>query len=584
MRRIAPFTALAIPLLSLFLATPAAALQQPNGQNIPTAPGCNGGKPTGLAAVFSCICEDAGVCNIGDPCPSPGQCSNGVNSTCETTMWHEFNDNTCIPTHQSGLDPVAEAATMPETFHPACPLTFSLDARGTALFKNGFGWYNVTGQKPSFDDLHVMQDCNAPQGSTAVLDLANEPGYLGGDIGFFLVTPESHTQNGSCAGGNCCATVARAKAGEGYVYFSERKYNPDFVGQNSYIHLLVYQSHVWQEKFYFAWEDTFNSSSGNFTDFVSGVSGVHCAGGGNLCDTGKKGVCGAGISMCQGGVLGCSQVFQPGDEQCNGVDDDCDGQIDQGATCPPEQICHNGACVPHCSDSEFPCFGNTVCDAPSGLCLDPGCQGKTCAVGEVCTAGVCRTPCADVICPKGQDCVSDVCVDLCKGVSCATGQVCRQGKCFGGCNQCDGISCSLPEKCEAQTGRCVDTSCPGGCPSGEICDSGTCKDACSGVACPPGQTCSNGDCHGPGTGGAGGGGGMGFGGFGGSGAGTGTGNGGQGQGGGSGGDGAMSSSSSGCGCAAAAPSNRAMVAMAAMALGAPFMRRRSRKPRDGKKS
>ena len=196
------------------------------------------------------------------------------------------------------------------------------------------------------------------------------------------------------------------------MYFSERKYNPDFVGANSYIHLLVYQSHVFPEKFYFAWEDTYNSSSGNFTDFVSGVSGIHCSGGGALCDTGKEGVCGAGITQCSQGVLGCTQVFTPGPEQCNGVDDDCDGEIDVGAVCPPDQVCLNGACVPHCSDSEFPCTGGTACDKASGLCIDAACKTASCAAGEVCTAGVCRTPCDGVVCPRGQDCVRDACVDL----------------------------------------------------------------------------------------------------------------------------------------------------------------------------
>ena len=567
-------SAIGLALSAVLLAAPASALQQPNGMTIPTSPGCNGGQPTGLAAVFSCVCTDPGVCNIGVPCPSPGQCDNGQHSMCETTMWHSFNDNTCIPTNQSGLDPIAEASTTPETFHPACAMTFSLLSRGTALFENAFGWYNVTGQKPAFSDLHVMQDCNTPVGQTAVLDPVNDPAYAGGDVGFFLVSPESHGQNGTCANGDCCATVARAQGGEGYVYFSERQYNPDFAGASSFIHLLVYQSHVFPEKFYFAWEDTFNSSSGNFTDFVSGVSGIHCSGGGVLCDTGKKGVCAAGITQCSQGVLGCTPLFAPGPEVCNGVDDDCDGEIDKDATCPPDQVCLHGACVPHCSDSEFPCTGSTECDGSSGLCVDPLCKAASCASGEVCTAGVCRTPCEGVACPHGQDCVGDACVDLCEGVACTAGQVCRQGQCFGGCNQCDGVACELPEKC-GSTGQCADPSCAGGCPAGTFCQAGQCLDACTGVQCPPGQTCSGGACKGAGEGGGGGTGG--FGGFGGSG-GTATVGSGATGGGGSGGDSALTGTSGGCGCAATAPPNQ-MVAMAmvGIAMSAPSLRRRGRK-------
>jgi hypothetical protein len=36
-------------------------------------------------------------------------------------MWHSWNDDSCIPSNVSGLDPYAEAATVPETFHPTCP-------------------------------------------------------------------------------------------------------------------------------------------------------------------------------------------------------------------------------------------------------------------------------------------------------------------------------------------------------------------------------------------------------------------------------------------------------------------------------
>jgi MYXO-CTERM domain-containing protein len=578
MRRVALATGLALSLALGLRTAPAAALQQPNGMTIPTPLSCDGGKPGGLAAIFACVCTTPGVCNIGAPCPGgSASCDPGTNGTCETTIWHEVNDNPCIPTHLSGLDPLAEASTTPETFHPSCPLTFDLLSRGTALFKNAFGWYNVTGQAPALSDLHVMQDCNAAPGQSVVLDLASEPAYAGGDVGFFLVTPESHTQKGSCAGGNCCASVARAMNGEGYVYFSERKYNPDFMGASSYIHLLVYQSHIAQPKFYFAWEDTFNSSSGNFNDFVSGVSGIQCSGGGALCNTGKKGVCALGITKCNLGVLGCEPIFSAGAEQCNGLDDDCDGQIDDGATCPPNQVCHGGACVPQCSPSEFPCTGNTECDMATGLCVDAACKSMSCPADQVCAGGKCRTPCEGVVCPHGQDCIGDTCVDLCKGVTCAAGQVCKQGKCFGGCNACDGIACGAPLKCDAATGACADPSCPSGCAAGTFCQAGQCVDACTGVTCPPGQTCMSGECQSASSGA----GGMdgGFGGFGGGGESTsGSGAGGSGTGAGGNGDsGGPSDRSAGCGCAAATAMNQATMVMMGLALAAPALRRRSKR-------
>jgi hypothetical protein len=494
----------------------AAALTQPNGTPIPTEPGCNGGQPTGLAAVLACVCTDPDVCNIGPPCPSENSCDDGVNSQCETTLWHSFNDNTCIPSNSSGIDVYAEAAVVPETFKPTCPQTFALESRGTAMFRDAFGWYNVTGAAPAPGDMHVMLDCTTVSGAEVVLDLQNEPDYLGGDIGFFLVTPESHGSPGSCDGGDCCATLDRYASGVGHAFFSEREFNPDYVGDDSYIHMLTYQSQVWSDKFYFAWEDMYAGNSNDFTDIVTSVSGVQCSGGGQACDTGLLGVCGRGITLCQHGQLGCQQIFDVGEEQCNGVDDDCDGDVDESATCPtPDDICYQGSCVPPCSLDEFPCHGNTMCDEDTGLCMDEGCLDTPCADGTVCRAGECVTPCEGIICPHGQQCVADRCLDLCQAVTCGGGEICVEGKCVPGCTQCGGTTCQLPLSCDTATGACVDASCIPECPPGSTCEAGQCKNACDGAVCPGNEPCVDGHCGGsdggggaggtdlPGTGGAG---------------------------------------------------------------------------------
>lgn len=482
----------------------ALALTQPGGAPIPSQMGCDSGRPTGLAAVLACVCEQPNVCNIGDPCADASSCGDGKNGTCETTLYHSFNDNTCIPSNLSGLDPAAEASTEPETFRPDCPLTFTLLSRGTALFKDAFGWYNVTGQKPTLSDLHPMLDCSTTPGDDVVLDLSSEPAYAGGEIGFFLVTPESTGAQGSCQGGDCCATVARAMQGNGQVYFSERQYNPDFQGSSSLIHLIVLQSQVWPSKFYFAWEDIYGGSNNDFTDFVAGVSGIQCSGGGLPCGASGQGACAQGITRCHGADLSCDALFDPQGEQCNGIDDDCNGEVDDNATCPPNEVCQYGKCSPSCSSGEFPCGTGKECEESSGLCVDSGCVDKDCAKGEVCSQGECRAACAGVACPAGQDCIADRCVDLCDGVSCGVGQQCRRGQCFEGCNQCGGISCELPLRCDADTGACTDPSCEPACGEGTRCDQGSCVDACAGVSCPPGQSCSGGYCYGPGEGGSGG--------------------------------------------------------------------------------
>ena len=54
-------------------------------------------------------------------------------------------------------------------------------------------------------------------------------------------------------------------------------------------------------------------------------------GGGQSCSTGQPGVCGAGITACSGGGIVCVQTQVPGGEICgNNLDDDCDGQTDEG--------------------------------------------------------------------------------------------------------------------------------------------------------------------------------------------------------------------------------------------------------------
>ena len=250
-------------------------VSQPDGTIIPSEMGCSGGRPTGLLPLFACICTESSVCNIGVPCTSPTDCDNGQNGICESTLWHAYNDNTCIPSQQSGLNPITEAVITAETFYPTGPLTFKLLSRRSTIFMNAFGWYNVTGASPGLSDLHVTIDCNAALGDLVVFNILADPQYTGGKIGFFLVTPESHSVLSACAGGDCCGSTVRLSAGAGYTFFSERSYNPDYAGAQSYIHLLTYASHLVGNKHYFAWGDKYNGPDNNeFTSMVVSVDNI----------------------------------------------------------------------------------------------------------------------------------------------------------------------------------------------------------------------------------------------------------------------------------------------------------------------
>ncbi len=53
-------------------------------------------------------------------------------------------------------------------------------------------------------------------------------------------------------------------------------------------------------------------------------------GGGGGCGTGLQGVCQAGTQACLGGALECEQNVTSSSEACNLLDDDCDGMTDEG--------------------------------------------------------------------------------------------------------------------------------------------------------------------------------------------------------------------------------------------------------------
>jgi hypothetical protein len=488
-----PWWPVVVPLFALAsYAAPAEA------QCMVSMPGCDSGRPTGLLATFACVCDVPGVCNIGEFCsgdPVGAPCPDlGMNATCESRMWHLRNDNSCIPTQSAGLSPATDCSPGIETFAPTCPLTFTVLSRGTAQFRNVFGWYEVTGARPAPEDLHVMLDCDTAPGETAVLDVRSDPSYGGGEVGFFLLTPEGRAGMGgtaACAGGDCCASLARYARGEGFLYFSERAFSDD----GSVTHLNVYDSAVFERKFYFAWEDTFGRSNFDFTDLVTSVEGVECAGAGERCDTGMMGACGVGTTRCERGTLTCTPVITAEAEVCNGVDDDCDGTPDDGATCGAREVCDQGRCVPNCELSdEFVCDVGFECVASTGFCVETACIGVTCDAGEVCRRGTCAGECEGVVCPHGQQCFRDRCIDPCRSVTCGAGEICRGGLCVPGCGRCDGVACGGGLVCATPGGECSDPSCAGGCGAGTFCRAGTCVDACEGASCPRGAACVAGEC------------------------------------------------------------------------------------------
>ena len=101
-------------------------------------------------------------------------------------------------------------------------------------------------------------------------------------------------------------------------------------------------------------------------------------------------------------------TYDAGKEVCNGIDDTCNGEVDEDPDlCPATFKCVHGECVDHCRSGECP--NGRVC--VNGYCvLDGECATKDCPVGKVCIRSICMSTCTQQAdCPQGVPCTSGVC-------------------------------------------------------------------------------------------------------------------------------------------------------------------------------
>ncbi|HEY0710317.1 MAG TPA: MopE-related protein [Polyangia bacterium] len=256
------------------------------------------------------------------------------------------------------------------------------------------------------------------------------------------------------------------------------------------------------------------------------------------------GACRPGVLRCVGGGKFCSGGVEPTPEACNGVDDDCDGVIDDGVNppgaCPAPGLplgvsirgeCRPGTnvCVVQSGRPGFACMGGVgpateLCDGKDNDCDGETDESATCPAGQGCTDGectnqcgtdaecgndrVCRdglcrfVECARTACPASARCdARRGCVDRCEGVVCPGGTRCESGECTScflrGCPQgqiCRGATSSLTGA-PANDEACVANPCAGKlCGVGEFCREGACVRGCAGVSCGDGELCRDGVC------------------------------------------------------------------------------------------
>jgi len=386
----------------------------------------------------------------------------------------EVQLNAFFTSRGEGIDWINDAHTTPNAFSPVCGFTatYVLNQAGSQF---GLAWYNETGTAPLATDLHILVPAGSAVGTMFTgTSIQSDPAYLGGTVGFALMGGETHYTN-DAYGTVCTDTSVCNPAGP-------------------WITALIYASTVTPNAFYVAFEDGGTSADGwnndgDFNDDVFFVTGIECLGGGQLCDTGLPGICADGITQCAATGTTCQQVSQPTTETCNGLDDNCDGMVDNGAICPTGKVCLQGSCVGSCG-AVAPCPSGRVCS--SGYCVETSCVGVTCPSGQVCAEGTCKAPCDGITCPNGEVCRVGACVDPCAGVTCGANEVCTQGVCTTTCN-C--LPCASGTTCNTTSGQCVAAACATvTCDAGAYCASGSCVDDCAGAVCPTGQACQAGAC------------------------------------------------------------------------------------------
>jgi len=475
---------------------------------------------------------------------STGTCPGAANSCIQTAL--NIGEGFAAASNANPLKAVFNAQITPEVF--AIPKTGGnfgtvtvSDLQEGAGYENTFGWYNVSA--PNL--LYPMTPCADEPGDPArTVNFQTEftaGRFLGGFIGFVLITPENQPVGDNCG----------ALGNVGHIYYTEQARN----GDGNYVHYLLYQSKKSALTFYFGFEDLFRGGDNDFDDMVLKVDGLLapcvpspeiCDGKDNNCDglvdnspvdaggncgdptTAGNGECKFGVNTCQNGGIVCVGEVKPGPEICDGKDNDCNGVIDN----TPVGVGQNcGTNVGECTFGANSCIGGVlVCVGGKGPSLevcntkDDDCDGvpddSTIDTGGPCGSniGVCKPGTQTCVlgmiqCLGGSGGTAEVCNNLdddCNGAiddgdpgggtACGTDVgACSPGMqhCLGGTVVCVGQVGPSAELCDG-----IDNNCDGigdnlaVCPNGSQCVAGSCAGACKGgeFPCPGGQVCVSGYC------------------------------------------------------------------------------------------
>lgn len=375
-------------------------------------------------------------------------------------------------------------------------------------YLNAFGWYDISMPKK----LNIVIDCYQDKGYKTEVDFQKQfidGNYKGGLVGFFLISPGAS----SVCGNEQNLNDPNAPA---FIVYTESQLN----GDGNYVHYLHYQSKQNPLAYYFGFEDLWRGGDNDFEDMAVKVTGLVkpcepspeiCDGLDNNCDglidndpvdvgtectkivgnTPGVGPCRAGLLVCASTGPGdttkqCVGEIGPSVEICDGLDNNCNGIVDDNPTDPSIGDACGGSSLGECKLGKKECIAGTI-----------ACVGVVGPAPELCDGfdndcdGVVDGTAADPVqpCTHDADCPASAPFCLMSAVTgnkvCAAGPIDVVGQCTisgstcpgvrrceGGAIVCKETAVSMPEICNGADDNCnglIDEGDPGG---GALCAPG----------------------------------------------------------------------------------------------------------------
>ena len=412
-----------------------------------------------------------------------GTCPGAVNDCVQTAL--NVGEGLATTATNNPVEQVESAALSPEVFQvPQDAGVYRTvefwDLQEGAGYENTFGWYNV--DTPAV--LYPVLLCGHEPGDTQNVNFETEAQagrYHGGYIGFFMISPDNPDNNIDW-GDPCGRHDPPPAIATTTTIFTEAALN----GDGNYVHYLVYESVVDDDAYYFAFEDLWHGGDNDFDDMLIKVTGLlkpcvpsaevcdgidnNCDGlvdnaavdAGGQCGATDEGVCEFGAYECQNGSLVCVGEVTGSGEICDGLDNDCDGVPDDN---PSDVGLACGESEGECEAGETQCIGGVpVCVGGLGKQLeicdtkDNDCDGETdedtVDAGGACGSNVGVCTPGVIVCAAGQ-------------LECDGGTESSEEECNNLDDDCDGMvdeedpggggACGSDEgQCEPGVNHCID--------------------------------------------------------------------------------------------------------------------------------